>query len=132
MAGPSLPNTSSLSDIMSAVKNIVTALATAAQNYLNVQGAVNAANISAPLVVTTQAGRICSVSVLAGGSASGFIYDGVSLTATTKPLYVIPTSVGTEPYVVNLPVSFGILVVPGSGQIVTISYSINATNTVLT
>jgi hypothetical protein len=129
MAGPALSNTASLSDIMSAVKNIVTALATAAQNYLNVQGAVNAANISVPTVVSTEPGRMASVSVLVAGSATGIIYDGVSLTATTKPLYVIPTAVGTEPYVVNLPVSFGIVVAPGSGQIVTISYSTNAATT---
>jgi len=123
MADPITSGTASISDVLTAIKNIVTALATAAQNYLNVQGAVNAANISSPTVVKTSAGRIASVSVLTAGSATGLIYDGATLTATIKPVYVIPTSVGTEPYVVNMPLSFGLLVVPGSGQVVTVSYS---------
>ena len=123
MADPITSGTASTSDVLTAIKNIVTALAIAAQNYLNVQGAVNAANISSPTVVKTSAGRIASVSVLTAGSATGLIYDGATLTATTKPVYVIPTSVGTEPYVVNMPLSFGLLVVPGSGQVVTVSYS---------
>src|ERR1700735_394764 len=111
MAGPTPAGGASTSDVLSAIKNIVTALATAAQNYLNVQGLINAANISTPTLVSTKAGRICSVSVLTAGSATGLIYDGALLTATTKPIYVIPTSVGTEPYVVNMPLSFGLLVV---------------------
>jgi hypothetical protein len=123
MAAPTPTGGASTSDVLTAIKNIVTALATAAQNYLNVQGLINAANISTPTLVSTKAGRICSVSVLTAGSATGLIYDGALLTATTKPIYVIPTSVGTEPYVVNMPLSFGLLVVPGSGQVVTVSYS---------
>ena len=123
MASPTPTGGASTSDVLTAIKNIVTALATAAQNYLNVQGLINAANISTPTLVSTKEGRICSVSVLAAGSATGLIYDGALLTATTKPIYVIPTSVGTEPYVVNMPLSFGLLVVPGSGQVVTVSYS---------
>src|ERR1700744_577939 len=94
MADPITSGTASTSDVLTAIKNIVTALAIAAQNYLNVQGAVNAANISSPTVVKTSAGRIASVSVLTAGSATGLIYDGATLTATTKPVYVIPTSVG--------------------------------------
>jgi hypothetical protein len=123
MASPTPTGGASTSDVLTAIKNIVTALATAAQNYLNVQGLINAANISTPTLVSTKAGRICSVSVLTAGSATGLVYDGALLTAITKPIYVIPTSVGTEPYVVNMPLSFGLLVVPGSGQVVTVSYS---------
>jgi hypothetical protein len=112
----------SLSDILTATKNIVTALATAAQNYLNVQGLINASAITAPTIVKASAGRVCSVSIIVGG-ATGTIYDSSTLTDTTKPVYIIPDTVGTEPYVVNMPVSFGILVVPGSGQTLTISFS---------
>jgi hypothetical protein len=113
----------STSDILTTLKNIVTALATAAQNYLNVQGATNKAAITAPTVVKNSPGRVCSVSVIVGGAGTGFIYDATSLTDTTKPLYIIPDTVGLEPYVVNLPASFGIVVVPGSGQKITVSYS---------
>jgi hypothetical protein len=115
----------STSDILSAIKNIVTALATAAQNYLNVQGLTTSGSVAliAPTVIKSTAGRVCSVSVIVPGSAVGHIYDGATLAATTKPLYIIPDAVGLEPYVVNMPASFGILVVPSDGQTVTVSYS---------
>jgi hypothetical protein len=111
----------STSDVLTAIKNIVTALATEAANFLNVNGQTNAAAISAATVVKGVAGRIASVSVVVAGSATGHVYDGATLAATTKPLYVIPNTTGV--YVVNFPVSFGILVVPGSGQTVSVSYS---------
>ena len=111
----------STSDVLTAIKNIVTALATEAANFLNVNGQVNAADISVPTVVSIKVGRIASVSVIIAGSSTGLVYDGATLTTTTKRMYVIPNTVGV--FVVNLPVSFGILIVPGSGQIVTVSYS---------
>jgi|ERR1700722_890106 len=123
MAGSTPTGGASTSDVLTAIKNIVTALATAAQNYLNVQGLINAAGIVTPTVVSSKAGRIAEVSVITAGSATGFIYDAVSLTDTTKPIYVIPTAVSDQPYVVNFPLSFGLVVVPGSGQKVTVSYS---------
>ena len=51
MASPTPTGGASTSDVLTAIKNIVTALATAAQNYLNVQGLINAAGIVAPTVV---------------------------------------------------------------------------------
>ena len=115
----------STSDILTTLKNIVTALATASQNYLNVQGITNAANLSTATVVKASVGRIASVSVIVAGSATGLIYDGATLTSLTKPLWVIPEAAKTngEPYVVNMPVSVGLLIVPGTGQTVSVSYS---------
>jgi hypothetical protein len=111
----------SISDILTAIKNIALLLGTLATDFLNVNGQINAAGIVAPFVVSTKAGRLASVSIIVGGAATGLIYDGANLSATSKPLYVIPTTVGV--FVVNIPVSFGVLVVPGSGQTVTVSYS---------
>lgn len=111
----------STSDVLTAIKNIVTALSTENTNYLNVNGQLNAAGLTAPTVVKPVAGRIASVSVLVAGSGVGHVYDGATLSATTKPLSVILNTVGV--FVVNLPASFGIVVVPGTGQTVTVSYS---------
>ena len=111
----------STSDVLSAIKNIVTALAQATQTYLNVNGTLNAPNISAPTVVKNAPGRIANVSVIAPGTMPGTIYDGATLKSTSKPLGVIPNTVGI--FTVNLPTSFGLLVVPGTGQIVTVGYS---------
>jgi len=112
---------SSLSDIMTAAKNIVTAINGAAQTYLNVQGAANATALTATTLVKPSAGRVAVVSVLVAGSAPGSIYDANSTSLTTGKLFSIPNTVGIT--VVNMPVSSGIVVAPGTGQTVSISYS---------
>lgn len=111
----------STADVLSALKNLVTALNNQTQTEQNIAGALNAANLSVPTLVKPTSGRLAVVSVIQAGTGTGTIYDGYTLTATTKPLYVIPSAVGVYP--VNLPVSFGIVVVPGVGQFVTVSYS---------
>ena len=113
----------STTDILTAIKNIVTALNAESQAYLNVQGQANSSAITTATVVKSSAGRICSVSVITAGSATGMVYDSAVAGVTTKPLYVIPNAVALAPYVVNLPASFGITVVPGASQKVTVSYS---------
>ena len=111
--------TVSTSDILSAVKNIVTAINGVTTAYLNVNGTATATTISAATIVKNSAGRVATVSITtsAGG---GIIYDS-STASTTRPIYDIPSTVGV--FVVNLPVSYGIYVVPGSGQVLTVSYS---------
>jgi len=111
----------SLDDILTASKNVVTAINNAATTYLNVQGAQNAAHLTASTLVRTGAGRLCTVIVTTAGSATGLVYDSGSTSVATTPIYVIPNTVGV--YLVNMPVSFGIVVAPGSGQVVTISWS---------
>jgi len=112
---------SSLSDILTAAKNIVTAINGAAQTYLSVNGAQDSVNISSSTLIKSGAGRVAVVSVTTAGSAVGSIYDTNSSTSTTGKIYVIPNTVGIT--VVNMPVSFGIVVAPGSSQVVSISYS---------
>jgi hypothetical protein len=107
--------------ILTALQNLVTAVNNAAQTLLNINGAANLSNISAPTVVKGSAGRICEVSVLTAGSAPGMVYDGASTTATTRPEFVIPNTVGI--FVANWPMGIGILVVPGTGQVVSLTYS---------
>lgn len=111
----------SLSDVLTVAKNIAQAINALLQSYLNVQGAQNFAGLTVPTVVKTSSGRVAVISVTVAGSAPGTLYDGAALGATTKPLCVIPNTVG--PFVVNMPTSFGLLVVPGSGQTVSGSFS---------
>jgi hypothetical protein len=121
MAATTPASGASISDILSALKNLVTALATTTNNYLNVEGQANFTGLTAPAVVKPSAGRIARVSVIVAGAATGYVYDSASTASTTKPLWVIPTTAGV--YDVNLPASFGILIVPGSGQTISGSYS---------
>ena len=111
----------SLSDILSAIKNLVTAVNALAQNYLNVEGLTNSGPLAVPTVVKASAGRVVRVSVTTAGSTAGMIYDGASLSATSKPMYAIPDAVGVAEFI--WPFAFGILVVPGTGQVVAVSYS---------
>jgi hypothetical protein len=111
----------SLSDIFTTAKNIATAINGLAQTYVAVQGARVQQNITAASVVNNAAGRLAMVTVTTAGSSAGIIYDADTTGATTRPIYVIPNTVGVV--FVNLPVVYGILVVPGTGQAVTVSYS---------
>lgn len=92
-----------------------------AQTLLNIQGAQTEPAISAATLVLTGPGRLAMVSVVDPGSADGVIYDGADTTATTGALYTIPQTAGVV--FVNLPVTNGIVVAPGTGQVVTVSYS---------
>ena len=115
---------SSMSDLLTAVKNLVVALNNAAQSFNNVNGVSTQEAITTPTVVKASAGRVVAVSIIVSGSSTGMIYDAAAAN-TTAPLWVIPEAAASngQPYVVNLPVDSGIYVVPGTGQSVTLSWS---------
>jgi len=115
------PAGASLSDILTAAKNLVTALNGASQNYLNIQGIANAYNLTTTTLIKGAPGRVASILVITGGAAGGAIYDSTLVAQTTKPIYIIPTTAGL--YVVNMPANYGIVVAPSAGQAVTVSYS---------
>jgi hypothetical protein len=110
----------SLSDLLTSAKNIVSAINGAAQTYLNISGASSKTVITTSTLVKTGAGRIASVSVIVGGAA-GAIYDANATGATTGQIGVISTTIGV--YVWNIPFSTGLVVTPGAGQTVSVSYS---------
>jgi len=111
----------SLSDLLTAAKNIVTAINNVAQTYSSVQGVQNSSNISTTTLVKGSAGRLATVVVTTAGSATGTVYDSANASSVSRKLYIIPNTVGV--YVVNMPANYGIVVVPGTGQVVTVSYS---------
>lgn len=115
----------SLSDLLTAAQSIAKGLAALSQNYLNIHGVMNFAAIATATVIKPSAGRICRISITTAGSATGMVYDGATLQATGKPIWVIPETAATdgEPYEVQIPCNFGLLIVPGTGQTVAGSYS---------
>jgi hypothetical protein len=110
-----------MSDILTAAKNVVTAINQLGQTYLQVQGSKLFSSITAATLVQSGQGRLARVSVVVAGSSAGSIYDANASTATTNKVWVIPNTVGVTD--VNLPVNNGIVVAPGTGQTVVISYS---------
>lgn len=111
----------SLSDLLTTAKNIASAINGVAQTYVSVQGARILQNITSAAVVNNAAGRLAVVTVTTAGTTTGIIYDADATGITTRPIYIIPNTVGVV--FVNLPVVYGIVVVPGTGQAVTVSYS---------
>lgn len=112
---------SSISDILTAAKNIVTALNGLGQTYLSVVGAQLTGSISAATLVKSGGGRIARISVTVAGSSEGSIYDAANANATSVKIASIPNTVGVTE--INLPVNSGIVVAPGTGQTVVVSYS---------
>lgn len=112
---------SSISDILTAAKNVVTAINGLGQTYLQVSGWRVSNDISAATLVQSGQGRIVRVSVTTAGTTLGSVYDGGTSAATTLKVYSIPNTLGV--YEVSIPVNYGIVVTPGSGQVVTVSYS---------
>lgn len=78
---------------------------------------------TATVVKNGTPGRVCRVSVIVAGSAVGTINDlaTTSGAAAANQVFTIPNTVGI--YDVQMPCAVGILVVPGTGQTVAVSYN---------
>jgi len=112
---------SSLSDILTAAKNIAVALNTAAQTYIKVQGAKRSATMTTTTLVATGQGRLASVSVVVAGSTDAMVYDSSLTTTLTNALAVVDNVQGVS--VINMPYNSGLVVVPGTGMTLVVSYS---------
>jgi len=115
----------SISDLLTGLKNLVSSVNNISTIYQQINGIQNKSNLSgtSPIVVKNSSSRVALISVIEAGSTVGYVYDSSTSTinAETPKLYVIPNEVGI--FNVNMPANFGILVSPGTDQIITISYS---------
>ncbi|MBR8141215.1 hypothetical protein KDW46_02430 [Burkholderia vietnamiensis] len=86
-------------------------------------GALSALNISAADVVKAAPGTLWRVSVTTAGSAAGAAYDASATSGNTAAnlIAAIPNTVGI--YYLEWPCANGILIVPGTGQVVSVSYA---------
>jgi len=89
---------------------------------LTAQGQKTFFNITAATLVKAGAGRVAKVSVVVAGSGAGSINDAATIgtAAAANEIAVIPATVG----IINIdfPVSNGIVLTPGTGQTLAISY----------
>ena len=83
----------------------------------------SALNLTAATVVKSSHGYVATVAVIATSSTAGAIYDATSTSGNTSAnqIVVIPATVGV--YKIDFPTKNGIVVAPGTGQTVTISYN---------
>ncbi len=88
---------------------------------VNSNGTATSLNITAATVVKEGVGRIVRFMVTTAGAA-GAIYDAATTGtgAAANLIAVMPATVGI--YELNVPVSTGILVIPGASQVVSTSY----------
>lgn len=88
------------------------------------RGTSSKLNIAVATVLAVGAKRIARVSVLVAGSAPGTVNDAATTgsTAAANAVFIIPNTVGI--YDVDWPVFAGIVVTPGTGQTVSVSFVI--------
>jgi hypothetical protein len=80
-------------------------------------------NITATTLVKATAGRVAKVSVIVAGSGAGSVYDAATLGAagSTNEIAVVPNTAGV--YTIDFPCANGIVVSPGTGQTLAISFN---------
>jgi hypothetical protein len=118
------PAGASLSDLLTAVQHVASNIAQAAQTYLAVNGQQSRAGISATggaQLLKQGSGRVAYVNVIVAGTTGGAVVDGNSTASTTPVLVVIPNTIGS--FFVNLPFNLGLVIIPGAGQTLTVSFS---------
>lgn len=112
---------SGASDLQTVAQNIAQAINAVASNSTYLNGSTNTADISVATLVKNGVGRLARVSITTAGSGNGAIYDVNSVSSTLRKIYTIPNTIGVIE--VNFPMNYGIVVVPGTGQVLSVSYS---------
>src|ERR1700677_3340977 len=107
--------------LLTALQQLVTALNGAATSYANIVGVANFGPITNATVVKNSAGRICEIAVISAGTTTGYVYDSASASVTTATMIPIPNVIGV--YRVQWPCATGILVIPGTGQTISGTFS---------
>lgn len=89
------------------------------KSLLNITTSTLVSNVN---TASYSARRIGRVQVLVAGSAAGTVNDTANVAGATvaNQVFIIPNVVGT--YLVDFPCLAGIVVVPGTGQTVAVSY----------
>lgn len=90
---------------------------------LFIGGRTTKLNITVATVVKPGSGRIATVSVIVAGSTVGTVNDTTTTGAAAvgNQVMAIPITV-TGVYTLNFPMLNGIVVVPGTGQTLSVSY----------
>jgi hypothetical protein len=79
-------------------------------------------SINVPTVVSTRPGRLLRVTVVRAGAAPGAVHDTETLAGAgaSSRIAIIPRTIAM--YDVDWPCDFGIVVVPGPGQVLAVVF----------
>lgn len=113
----------SLDDILTTQKNGVVAINNVFQALSALNPTSTSTTITASTLIITGRGRLISFSVVVAGSGNGFIYNSgtTGSVPATAALVATPNTIGIYP--VNMIFTNGLVVVPGAGQSINVTYS---------
>ena len=116
-------------DILTSQKNHVVATNSLNQTWINYlraeHGDKTSVCVTSPTMIAIGPGRLVSISVVVAGTDGGFVYNESSA-ETPDPsgrIAMIPKEAGVYP--ANFVFTDGLLVAPGAGQAVTVSYTVD-------
>jgi len=109
-------------DFLTTQKNLVNAFNSINTTVPKVNGQITSLTVTSPTVITSGSGRLALFTVVVAGSASGGIYN-LNTTTISAPYQLVatPNTVGT--YAAGQFFTNGLLVVPGTGQSINVTYS---------
>jgi len=111
----------SLDDILTTQKNGVQAINAYVNATNTLAGTNNSLDISVSTIVKTSSGWLARIIVTTAGSTTGAVYDSNSTSSLTGTIFIIPNTVGIT--VLQFPFSKGLTIVPGTGMVLSVSYT---------
>lgn len=112
-----------LDDILTTQKNGVIGVNNISNTNSYIAGEQTSATVTSSTLIFAGAGRLVSISVVVAGTTTGFSYNAATTTlaAAANALSAIPTTIGT--YAIGAHFTNGLVVSPGTGQSVNVTYS---------
>jgi len=115
----------SITDILTALKNVSTAINGWTTTQQTLAGTQNLANITAATLIKAGPGRFVGISIVVQGSTEGYVYDAnsVSAAAAVNKIYPVLHTKAIDYYPTGIPTALGLVVIPGTGQTLAVNYA---------
>ena len=114
----------SIDDILTVLKNVVVAINGWTTVTRKNAGTATSTTVTASTLVATGNGRLVSIQVVVAGTTPGFVYNSSTTTVTaSQVMAAAPNTIGS--YACGTNYTAGLVVVPGTGQSLNITYSPN-------
>ena len=116
-----------IDDLVTVQKNGVIGINNIAQTLAYINGKITSTTVSSTTLIVTGAGRIVSYSITVKGSTAGTIYNATDILVTPATGALVVTTAAQEVgvYPVGLHFSNGLVVMPGTGQSINVTYSLD-------
>lgn len=114
----------SLDDLLSAQKNGVIAINNLARTTLRGQGSQTSATVTSATLIYAGAGYLVNFAVVVAGTGDGAINNAVSTNAAAANNVLCTTTTTVGVYPVGQAFTNGLVIVPGTGQSINVTYSV--------